>query len=105
MQLRSPQPTGCQGNSLTCKTGTAQQSAPLPLGVQHVVDMLSLLMATARQKDFKSGAKSGVENADAGATGATLEKSRSLPQGPRRIRITIKVEGRSVAAVDGHHQR
>ncbi len=41
-------------------TGTAQLTAPLPLGVQQVVDTLSLLMAAARQKDSKSS-KSGVE--------------------------------------------
>ena len=59
-------------------TGTAQQSAPLPLGVQHAVDTLSLLMAGARQKDSKS-AKSGVENVDvAGATGAHLGKVKVL---------------------------
>ncbi len=86
--------------------GTAQQTDPLPLGVHQVVDTLSLLMAAARQKDSKSS-KSGVENVDvAGATGATLERLRSLLQGPWRIRATIKVEGRSVVApVDGYHQR
>jgi hypothetical protein len=88
MQLRQPQLTGCEGNYLACKTarqlrtfdrtvakeickrdamgvmeaitGTAQLTAPLPLGVQQVVDTLSLLMAAARQKDSKSS-KSGVE--------------------------------------------
>jgi hypothetical protein len=54
-------------------SGTAQQSAPLPLGVQQVVDSLSLLMATARHKDSKSG----VENVDvAGATGANLGRAK-----------------------------